>query len=90
MATEISNRHIRRWVAMSEGKKMKLSVGARIWLPCEVKPGPFSDEKLIKVPSAHGEVLGFVPTSYLKQASGILFPCKLLCRCKSLLLCEKS
>ena len=51
----------------------KLSVGAKIWLPCEVKPGPFSDERLIKIPSVHGEWLGFVPASFLKEpiATGI-------------------
>ncbi len=44
-----------------------LSVGATIWVPCEVKPGPFSDERLIKVASLHGEWVGFVNTTYLKD-----------------------
>ena len=40
----------------------------RVWLNCEVKPGPFSDERLIKVPTAEGgEWVGFVPISSLKD-----------------------
>jgi len=39
---------------------MSLRPGARIWIPCEVKPGPFSDERMVRVQSQAGEWLGFV------------------------------
>jgi len=41
--------------------------GARIWIPCEVKPGPFSDERMVRVQSRAGEWLGFVDVSLLKD-----------------------
>jgi hypothetical protein len=47
---------------------MALTVGKRVWLPCEVKPGPFSDERLVRVPSDRGIWVGFVPTSALRDA----------------------
>jgi hypothetical protein len=46
---------------------MALTIGSYIWLPCEVKPGPFSDERLVRVKSALSDWLGFVPTSSLKE-----------------------
>ncbi len=46
----------------------EIRVGQRVWLNCEVRPGPFSDERLIKVPTAEeGEWVGFVPISSLKD-----------------------
>ena len=47
---------------------MALKPGALIWLPCEVKPGPFPNERLVKVASRAGEDwVGFVDVRYLKE-----------------------
>jgi hypothetical protein len=46
---------------------MALKAGAQIWFPCEVKPGPFSDERFVRVQENGHEWLGFVPVSHLKQ-----------------------
>ena len=40
---------------------MSLRSGMRIWLPCEVKPGPFSDERMVRVESM-GSWLAFQGT----------------------------
>jgi hypothetical protein len=47
---------------------MRLEVGARIWFPCEVKPGPFSDERLVRVSESGHEWIGFVPSHHLKES----------------------
>ena len=44
-----------------------LSVGARMWLPCHVKPGPFSDERMVLVEGDKGEWFGFVNVRWLKS-----------------------
>ena len=44
---------------------MALQVGGLIWIPCEVKPGPFSDERLVRMRSDFDEWLGFVPVESL-------------------------
>lgn len=46
---------------------MTLHVGDCIWIPCEVKPGPFSDERRVRIASDSGEWLGYVPVSYLQE-----------------------
>ena len=46
---------------------MNLSVGNYVWLPCDVKPGPFSDERIIRMTSQFGNWMGFVPASTLKD-----------------------
>lgn len=46
---------------------MEFRAGAHIWIPCEVKPGPFSDERLVRVQSDRGEWLGFVNLRSLKD-----------------------
>ena len=46
---------------------MKIDAGNVVWIPCEVKPGPFSDERQVKLSSSWGEWLGFVPVSYLQE-----------------------
>ena len=45
---------------------MSVASGAYIWLPCEVKPGPFSDERMVRVASEYGDWVGFVPVSSLE------------------------
>jgi hypothetical protein len=44
-----------------------LRVGDEIWIPCEVRPGPFDDERLIRVESESGEWVGFVNIRWLAQ-----------------------
>lgn len=39
---------------------MALQVSQRVWIPCKVQPGPFSDEPLITVDSLDGPITGFV------------------------------
>lgn len=51
---------------------MNLSVGQHVWIPCEVKPGPFSDERLVRVnapapDSAMPVWTGFVPATRLRE-----------------------
>ena len=46
---------------------MELAVGSYVWLPCEVKPGPFANERLVRLRSALSEWLGFVATTSLKE-----------------------
>lgn len=41
-------------------------VGKWAWFPCEVKPGPFSDERLVRLESAKGEWLIFAPIGALQ------------------------
>ena len=46
---------------------MELTKGNKIWIPCQVKPGPFSDERSIMISSVAGESIVFVRTEYLKD-----------------------
>jgi hypothetical protein len=47
---------------------MALNVGTRVWVPCEVKPGPFSDERFVRICVNGGSPwLGFVPVDRLKE-----------------------
>ena len=46
---------------------MKLDVGNIVWVPCEVKPGPFSSERRVRISSPVGEWIGFVPVQYLHE-----------------------
>lgn len=39
--------------------------GATVWLRCEVKPGPFSDERMIRVGPPENQWIGFVPARVL-------------------------
>lgn len=41
--------------------------GMRVWIPCEVKPGAFSDERLVRVRHEKGTWLGFVNVSSLRE-----------------------
>lgn len=43
------------------------SIGDYIWIPCEVKPGPFSNERLVKCSSGDDDWLGFVQEYSLKS-----------------------
>jgi len=46
---------------------MILRVGGFFWIPCEVKPGPFSDERVARIADADAEWVGFVATSSLQS-----------------------
>ncbi len=46
---------------------MSLIPGARMWLPCEVKPGPFSDERMVLIMADGNEWLGFVNVRWLRN-----------------------
>jgi hypothetical protein len=45
----------------------KLRPGMRIWIPCEVKPGAFPDERLVRVSHERGKWLGFVNVASLRD-----------------------
>ena len=49
------------------GHGMRLSEGASVWLPCQVKLGPFSDERMVLVVADGSEWLGFVNIRWLKK-----------------------
>src|SRR5216684_489623 len=53
--------------AMTGGTLMGLEAGRLVWVPCEVKPGPFSDERIIRIPSERGEWVAFVHISELRE-----------------------
>jgi hypothetical protein len=51
---------------------MSLTVGQFVWVTCEVKPGPFSDQRIVRVnsPVVHsqaGSWIGFVTTKHLRE-----------------------
>ena len=46
---------------------MTVEKGAVVGIPCEVKPGPFSEELLISLDTVNGPISGFVQNSELKQ-----------------------
>lgn len=46
---------------------MTTSIGEYIWIPCEVKPGPFSNERLVLLQSKVDEWMGFVQSYSLKN-----------------------
>ena len=48
---------------------MELKLGAVIWIPCEVKPGPFSNERVVRVDMMEADSwVGFVDDRYLKDS----------------------
>jgi hypothetical protein len=46
---------------------MKLNTGNVVWIPCEVKPGAFTNERKVLLSSSFGEWIGFVPVSFLEE-----------------------
>src|SRR5262245_41198002 len=46
---------------------MTIKVGNKFWFPCEVKPGAFSDEPMVRVRSDLFDWVGFVPIVALKD-----------------------
>ena len=45
----------------------KLKIGELVWLRCEVKPGPFPNERLVRITLPLGSWAGFVDTTALKD-----------------------
>ena len=45
----------------------KLQIGDKVWLRCEVKPGPFPNERLVRITLPSGSWVGFVDTTALKN-----------------------
>lgn len=45
----------------------KLKIGELVWLRCEVKPGPFPNERLVRISLPSGSWVGFVDTTALKN-----------------------
>jgi hypothetical protein len=58
-----------RKLGIRQKNRKPLQPGTYIWLSCEVKPGPFSDERMVRVTSPSGaEVwVGFASVSVLKD-----------------------
>ena len=46
---------------------MKITAGRHVWIRCEVKPGPFSDERVVRIPTADEAWIGFVATTALRD-----------------------
>lgn len=44
-----------------------LKPGATVWIPCEVKPGPFPDERVVLVESEKNSWIGFVDLRFLQN-----------------------
>jgi len=41
--------------------------GSFVWISCKVKPGPFSNERVVRVDTPNGPWVGFVNVRYLKE-----------------------
>ena len=50
-----------------------IHIGEAVKIPCEVKPGPFSDEKFVSFTTLDGIVSGFVQESDLQQVDSHFF-----------------
>lgn len=50
-----------------------MDIGEAIRIPCEVKPGPFSDEKFISFDTVEGVVSGFVDERDIEQSGSRFF-----------------
>jgi hypothetical protein len=46
---------------------MKLTPGRHVWIACEVKPGPFPDERLVRISAGPSEWVGFVTAQALRE-----------------------
>ena len=44
-----------------------LRVGVGLWMPCRVRPGPFTDERMVLVTWEDSEWFGFVNTEWLRH-----------------------
>lgn len=46
---------------------MSFQPGQLVWIPCEVKPGPFPDERMVRINAARGPWVAFVPVDALRE-----------------------
>lgn len=46
---------------------MTLDAGNVVWIPCEVRPGAFTNERKVLLSSSYGEWIGFVPVAFLQE-----------------------
>jgi hypothetical protein len=46
---------------------MDLRAGKLVWIPCDVKPGPFSNERIVRLRSDRGDWLAFVLVDALRD-----------------------
>ena len=46
---------------------MNLKPGMVVWIPCEVKPGPFSNERSVLVNTLGNPWVGFVEVTFLQD-----------------------
>lgn len=46
---------------------MEVRAGMRVWVPCEVRPGAFSNERVVQVERSGDTWVGFVPDSVLRE-----------------------
>jgi len=46
---------------------MPYEAGRLVWIPCDVKPGPFADERIIRISSDGGTWVGFVQEDALRE-----------------------
>lgn len=46
---------------------MALTVGKKIWIPCRVRPGPFSDERMVLVETDDDTWFGYVNERWLQN-----------------------
>jgi hypothetical protein len=46
---------------------MDFETGRLVWIPCDVKPGPFSNERIARLRSDRGEWVAFVPVDALRD-----------------------
>lgn len=50
-----------------------LNIGDTIRIPCEVKPGPFSDEKFVSFETVDGIISGFVEANEIQERNSRFF-----------------
>jgi hypothetical protein len=48
-------------------KSREIKKGMVVWLPCEVRPGPFPNERKVYIHAESSEWFGFVDISQLKE-----------------------
>jgi hypothetical protein len=53
-------------VSTMRKQAIDLVAGKKVWMPCDVKPGPFPDERLVRVKTDGIEWCGFVPAAGLR------------------------
>ena len=47
--------------------EMKITAGRHVWIRCEVKPGAFADERIVRIHAVDEAWTGFVATTALRE-----------------------